>query len=225
MPSSTITDSRTRLLHFLDLDDYGLAAVPSERKGEAKREVADFLQNEILRFLDRGTSPVKGEGRFKRLSDKYSKKEKGGIRTSNLELEGDLKDSLQVQPGAGSFLRIGHTGSQVEKADGHNQISDRAQRWARAFGDEPFPRRRYIPDTGQEFVEGITSELRKIIGDFVPEEVTRAERPEVDVTVGTVTSSTAVPLPDTLERTTIGIDNLFSDDIIGDLLLDALERR
>lgn len=232
MPSSTLTDSRTRLLHFLDLDEYGLNEVPEEFRSEAKRDVADYLKNEVLRFLDRGNSPVEGEGRFRILSNKYSKTQKGGVRTSNLELEGDLKDSLIVEPASGSFIKIGHEGSQVEKADGHNQISDRARRWAASFSDEPFPKRRYIPDSNQRFTNSITSEVRKIIGDFkklAPESIRPEEEIEDDfdflVSTGTRTESIESPRQRESGTSFIDINNLFSDDIIEDLLADALRRR
>jgi hypothetical protein len=234
MPSSTFTDSRTRLVHFLDLDEYGLNDVPEEFRGEAKREVADYLKNEVLRFLDRGTSPVAGEGRFKILDTKYAKREKGGVKTSNLELEGDLKDSLIVEPSTGSFIKFGHEGSQTEKADGHNQISSRAQRWAASFDGAPFPKRRYIPDSGQRFTDSITSEVKKIINDFKrlgpePERPgladDEAEDFDFQITTGTRTSSTESPRQREAGLSFVDIDNLFSDDVIEDLLADALRRR
>lgn len=224
MPSSTITDSRTRLVHFLDLDEYGLREVPDSDKGLAKREVANYLKNEVLRFLDRGTSPVQGEGRFRILNSKYAKSQKGGVRTSNLELEGDLKDSLIVEPGQGSFIKFGHEGSQVEKADGHNQISSRAQRWALSFEGGPFPKRRYIPDTNQKFTDSITSEVRKIISDFVPTE-SESFSADVFITAGTRTDSTESPRQREEGTSFVEIDNLFSDDIIESLLAEALRRR
>ena len=92
MASTTQANGTDRIIHLLDLDDYGLRDVPNENKEAAKIEVAAFLLNEALRDMSNSTSPVKGEGRFRALDSDYAQREKGGARLSDLELEGDLKD-------------------------------------------------------------------------------------------------------------------------------------
>ena len=78
MASRTEVNPNNKLLHFLDLNEYGLSEITStDNQTLAKREVADYLLNEVLRQLDKGTSPVKGEGRFRRLDTDYAKKRKG----------------------------------------------------------------------------------------------------------------------------------------------------
>jgi phage gpG-like protein len=188
-------------------------------------EVADYLENEVMRTISKGVSPVKGEGNFQRLDAKYAKNFKGGSRTSNLELEGDLKDSLIVKPATGSFIKFGHEGAQVPKADGHNQISSKAKRWA--VGAE-MPKRRYIPDDGQKFKDNITSEIKKIIKDFsqVENNTVSIDEDNLDALLSS-TSIKEVASPEQRESGTsfVSIDDLFSDDSIDALLEDALRRR
>lgn len=228
MPSSTITDGNTRLVHFLDLNEYGLEDVPADKRGDVKAEVADYLKNEVLRFLARGTSPVKGEGRFRILKPNYARKFKGGVRTANLELEGDLKDSIIAEPSDGAFIKFGHEGAQVPKADGHNQISSKAQRWAVA---SRHPKRRYIPNSSQKFVDEITEEVINIVNEFKVIDTNdrsiyldNASKLKGAKSLGTETILTNAPI-DELNVNFIGIDDLFGDQAIEVLLLDALNRR
>lgn len=219
MPSRTEANGETTLVHFLDLNDYGLEGVPIERRSAAKVEVANFLRNEVLRRLSEGTSPVGGEGRFPILDPDYATNEKGGVRTSNLELEGDLKDSLIVRPEAGSFIKYGHEGSQVPKSDGHNQISLKAKTWARETG---FKKRRYIPDNGQTFDRGITREITTILNSF-RETINNPElSPDEDLLEGTSRISS---ISESEEGVGVSTSSLFSDSIIDALLNDARNRR
>jgi hypothetical protein len=220
MASQTFANGNTSLVHLLDLDEYGLGEINDDQvKERAKREVADYLKNEALRFLDRGTSPVQGEGRFKILEPEYAEKEKGGVRTSNLELEGDLKDSLLSEPATGSFVRFGHQGAQVPKADGHNQLSGKAQRWAL---ENEFPKRRYVPDNGQRFVGEIENEIRSIIRSYarVGEE-RRVEEIEDLANIGPSISETSANLNDEDFVTT---QDFFSDDVLNRFTEELLRR-
>ncbi len=210
MASETIANGSDQIIHRLDLNEYGLRDVPDQDKTKAKKDVADYLENQILRDISNSTSPVKGEGRFRVLDPKYAKL-KGGGRQSNLELEGDMLDDFSVTPeGGNSFLAVGHTGSEVPKADGNNQLSGKARAWARSNGH---PKRRYIPDDNQVFVTKITSEIRNIIQDFVPSPGTISVEPTIS----------SVSIGD--DSSLVTIDDLFSDDVIESLLQDALRLR
>lgn len=212
MPSETIANGTDQIIHRLDLNEYGLLDVPQEQQKEAKKEVADFLVNEILRDINRSTSPVKGEGKFARLEPEYAVRDKAGNRLSNLELEGDLLDSFRVEDAEGSYLNIGHLGDQVPKADGHNQLSSKAKSWAKAI---KYPRRRYIPDDGQKFVPKITGEITEIIENYIPQFSEQSEE-----FAGVIESTTETP-----EGVEVTNTDFFSDDLIDDLLEDALRRR
>lgn len=152
-----------KVIKILDLAEYGLLDVPPSERQAAKQEVADFLENEIIRYVTRGESPVEGEGRFQKLNKDYAKKEKGGNTRANLQLEGDLLDSLLAKSTYGTKLKVGHEGGQAPKADGHNQLSAEAKNWANKTG---FPKRRYIPDEDQTFKGPILTEVRSIIDEF-----------------------------------------------------------
>jgi len=212
MASETIANGTTEILHRLDLTEYGLEDVPQESKAVAKKDVADYLANQILREVNSGRSPVQGEGRFKRLEPEYSLREKGGSRLSDLENEGDLLNDFKVSLDDGPFLEVGHKGSQTPKADGHNQLSSKAKTWARKTG---FPRRRYIPDDGQTFTKPIVSEIREIIGEY---KVLASNQEALDLSFGGGAAIT------TADQTSTTTTDLFGDDVIDALLEDALAR-
>ncbi len=211
MTSETIANGTSEIIHRLDLNEYGLEDVPITNRQEAKQEVADYLENQILRDVNKGVSPVHGEGRFKRLEAEYAVREKGGTRLSNLEDEGNLLTDFDVSLDEGSFLEVGHKGSQTPKADGHNQLSGKAKAWARQTG---FPRRRYIPDDNQKFTPKITDKIRNILDEFKAPAIR-----QIDVTP-TISSTITTP-----KQTTVTTDTLFSDDVIDSLLNDAIARR
>ena len=215
MPNDTEANGIDRIVHTLDLNDLGMEDVPVEARTRVKEEVAQFLEEEILRDVSNGTSPVQGEGRFRRLSKDYAE-DKGGGRTSNLELEGDLLSDFFVKKTRGNKVKLGHEGSETPKSDGHNQLSSKAKEWARRKG---FPRRRYIPDEGQQFKRRILDGIRNIIDEATVARPSRrrADGPEVEVEPTEVlTGATEQPLTET----SITIDEVFTESG-----LDAFLRR
>jgi len=214
MASRTEANGDTRIVHYLDLKELGLEDVLENTKLLAAREASDFIKNQILREVSNGESPIAGEGRFKRLDVDYAKKEKGGRRISDLELEGDLKDSLISEPSRDGFIKLGHEGGEVPKADGHNQLSAKAKAWAT---QKDFPRRRYIPDDNQKFNNTILSGVKGIIDGHKRAPV----RERQDSDASTFASDDSVTTPVTVSNTS----DIFSDDVIDDLLNDAFSRR
>lgn len=212
MASRTEANGESVLVHYLDLKEYGLEDVPREFIEDVKQEVADYLQDEILRKVSDGVSPVSGEGRFRRLKEEYAIREKGGRRLSDLENEGDLKDSLIVEPEGDSFIVIGHRGEQVPKADGHNQLSSKASSWASQNG---FPRRRYIPDSSQRFDSDITAGIKDIVQTF------RRRAPARQESLGEEVDQIR---PSSTQRSSL-LDSFFSDNVIEALLKEAQARR
>lgn len=224
MASRTEANGRDRLFHLLDLNELGLEEVADSDKPRVVREAADYLKNQTLREIATGNSPVQGEGRFRILDPNYAREQKGGVRTANLELEGDLKDSLISAPHKEHFIKYGHEGEQVPKADGHNQMSLKAKAWARSGNH---PKRRYIPDSNQEFDSNIVTGIRRIIDQNKRREVVREEIEEVE-TEETLTIATLFDDGPTRPATTTTIGtqaDLFSDDIISELLDEAFRRR
>lgn len=221
MPNDTEANGVDRLVHILDLNDLGMEDVPREARSRVKEEVADFLEEEILRDIASGTSPVQGEGRFKRLDQDYARNEKGGNRTSNLELEGDLLTDFFVKKTRGNKIKIGHEGSEVPKSDGHNQLSTKAKEWASKNG---FPRRRYIPAEGQKFKRRIVDGIKGIIDANTVTTSRRdsdTEEFEVPITPDEVVTGQTDNI---LENQSVSLEGALSDESIEAFFNNALRR-
>jgi len=121
------------------------------------KEVKDFVIEEVLNRVGGGDSPVKGERAFAKLNKTYAKKQKGGNRTPNLELKGDMLDSLTVKE-KGDKLTLSVSKKENDKAEGHNQLGRKSS---------PLPKRRFIPAQKQGFNKEITSEIASIVNDEV----------------------------------------------------------
>jgi len=145
----------------LDLDN-----VDRSLHREVKNRVGTYLRDAILSDLADGRSPVQGQS-FSLLSKKYAKDEKGGNRTPNLRLEGDLLDALDFKNRLeGLEIGIFKTGEQG-KADGHNN-----------FSGESKQQRRFIPDTKDVFRPSIMRRVNDIIKEYEsrPESRDREQR-------------------------------------------------
>lgn len=130
-----------------------LSKVPDSRKAQVKEEVGEFIVGSTLRMLSGGQSPVSGEV-FPRLSSEYADSEKNGDTTPNLDLEGDMLNSLEAKNKSGDEIEVGiFKSSEVPKADGHNNFS----------GDSTLPRRRFVPTERQSYKREIQSGIDRII--------------------------------------------------------------
>jgi hypothetical protein len=206
--------SVTEVSKLIQLD---LDGVPSERVAAVKKEVGDYLIEEILRHVGDGKSPVAGES-WKKLSQAYADEYKGGNRTPTMQLFGDLLDSLTARDAGGTAIKLGHFGSeQAPKADGHNQHSLEARFWA---ASRDFPKRRYIPEDGQRFKSSIERGIQEIVDSY---RVRREEREGFEVT--RISERFTGAGEETADVIRVGIDDLFSDDVIEELYNQALRRR
>lgn len=168
-----------------------LSKVPRSRRSDVKEQVGEFIVTEILRKVEEGRSPVSGRGSFKKLSKQYASEEKGGDRTANLELDGDMLDALTSKNRKGDTIEVGiFKSSQVPKADGHNNFS----------GDSKLPTRRFIPKGDESFKRDIMTGVKRII------ELNESLTPQ-DLDIETVEPSTSQTASQT---TSINISNLFS---------------
>lgn len=199
---SSVTEVSKELT--LDLSD-----IPRNKVKEAKEEVRAYLIDEILRSVEQGVSPVEGEGRFRILTPDYAREEKGGNRTANMELEGDMLNALTSKNKRGDKIEVGIYGANAPKADGHNQISGEAKAWASRTGRSKY-KRRFIPDERQTFSKKIMDGVDDILDEY------RVEGVEVGQVESTVTTE---------ETTQVTVSDLFSDRAIDALLKDALKRR
>ena len=176
----------------LDLSD-----VPRNQRAAVKQEVGNFVVEEILRSVSSASSPVSG-GRYKKtLSQEYADAEKGGNRTANLELEGDMLDSLEFKnTRAGVEVGI-FKASEVPKADGHNNFS----------GQSKLPTRQFIPKENEKFKRNIESGIKNIVNQFKVDEQPRTTfRPILGVSE-----------PEAIE---VVVGDLFADDIFEQFLRD-----
>ena len=221
---------------ILDLDK-----VPDTQKTKVKKEVADFLYNEVLRYVGNGKSPVAGENtNFKILNKAYADREKQGNRKPNLQLEGDLLrvDLRSEALVEADVIRIGHynvstADTEGEKADGHNQHTAKAQAWALPTPKKDGklgksrPRRRYIPSEGQVFRDDIMDGVKNIISRYETDDTAdiladalKAALERSGVSVGQVT---AVRTGEAAQAESISIEDVLSDEFIADLIGDRLD--
>lgn len=126
-----------------------------------KKEIGDYLVEEILHHVGSAKSPVTGDS-FDALSEKY-KKFKSKISSNpipNMELFGDMLDSLKFEI-TRTGIEVGIFDSeQAKKADNHNKFSAKSKGTA-------VPKRQFIPNKKekQNFHKNILEEVEKIIKD------------------------------------------------------------
>jgi hypothetical protein len=133
------------------------------QKTRVMGQISDFVLTKVLQDVGSAKSPVTGR-KFKRLSKDYALKKAGDVGNSrpNLELDGDMLDSLTVVHKSGALsLEVG-SGLQNSKADGHNNHS----------GQSSLPRRAFIPD------EGRNEDFRPAIRDGIARIINRAVKAE-----------------------------------------------
>lgn len=148
---------------FDPFDVTGLDSPATKRESRAAlKDIAEYVRDEILQFVGDSTSPVAGYGKFKSLSKNYKEFKKGvsGSSEANMELYGDMLDSLEYKI-TGDKIQIGwFSGDQAAKADGHNNFS----------GESDLPLRRSIPGKGETFKKSIVKGMKEIAKDFLPED-------------------------------------------------------
>jgi hypothetical protein len=147
----------------VELDLYGGQKLPKRVRDRIADEVGNYLVETTLISIEQGKSPVSGEGSFKALSPDYKalKKREGGTPKPNLEFNGDLKDQLNFEQ-TKNGVKVGVFGDRAGAADGHNNLS----------GKSKLPKRRFLPDEGQNYKSDTRKEVDRIIADIIAEEST-----------------------------------------------------
>ena len=145
---------RSVIYEFDPFKDLGLKQPKNASKREILEDVGDYLVESILVEVSKTNSPVKGHGKFPKLSPEYKKfkRKEGAGGQPNLELEGDMLEALKYTTKGGK-IQIGIKGKQGDKADGHNNHS----------GDSKLPLRRFIPKDSETFKQGIIKGVKDII--------------------------------------------------------------
>jgi hypothetical protein len=147
---------------YFEFDPFEIVGVEAPEdpfdRATARREIADLVLGEVLDYVARGASPVKG-GKWKySISDDYAdrKADWSNQLFANMEMTGDMLDSLEVWQ-VGGKLRLGiRDKDEAKKADGHNNHS----------GKSRLPAREFIPKEGGTFKRPILSAIREIIRDI-----------------------------------------------------------
>lgn len=144
---------------FDPFDLVGVAKPKRRNIAAARREIADYVLDEVLNYVGDGKSPVKN-GTWKRSLTPEYKKRKAELSSelfANMELTGEMLDSLEVTVRRDGKLELKIEGDQAPKADGHNNHSGRS----------PLPAREFIPKKGQTFKRQITSGIREIAREAI----------------------------------------------------------
>lgn len=132
------------------------ALMSDEAKARVVDRVGVFLVEQILGSVSGQESPVSGE-KWPALSKDYKafKKGEGAAPVANMELTGDMLNSLTFRP-TNKGVEVGFFGDQADKADGHNKLSGR---------ENNTPKRRFLPSEGQSFKSDIQSGIDSIIAE------------------------------------------------------------
>lgn len=143
--------------------NYANVKVSGDKRKEILEDLKDFIKVRILEDVGEGISPVTGK-QWAGLSKEYKKKKakEAGNTKANLELFGEMLDSLDVID-FGNGLRVTVSDDQMAKADGHNNFS----------GKSKLPERKFIPNAkaGEDF----SKELKKEIIDIVESQIDDTE--------------------------------------------------
>lgn len=127
-------------------------------KKKGKSALKDVYKKEIVESIERGVSPVKGQGRFQQYSESYKDAISAGRysrfakrkRPVNLKLSGDLLKSIFVKVTNKGLL----IGFDNKLADIHNN---------RGAGKSKAVRRMLPTKEGEEFSRSITIRAREVL--------------------------------------------------------------
>ena len=161
MAAKRLVKTNSKVMSFIDLNDYGLNEVPADQRQSVKEQVGEFVVSKILRSLRNTRSPVAGEPYKSTLSDAYKKlkSSQGGGTKANLRHFGDLLNSLTYEPGPGGEVGIGHlAGRGIDGRPNPRKCVGHCH-----FERSKLPRRRYLPAKGQSFKKEIEGGIANIV--------------------------------------------------------------
>lgn len=130
--------------------------VPKKKRQEALEEVAEFVKEQTLQRTGEGRTSVKGGRWVKGLTPEYKKKkaEESSVDFANLELQGEMLDSLNTGVrGKKVFIEVGE--DQRGKAEGHL-----TGKYGKHSSIRP---RQFMPVGDQELAPEIMAGVRKIL--------------------------------------------------------------
>ena len=137
----------------LDLD------IPRDKQAEALAAAAEYLKEIMLDYIGEGKSPVSGGKWVRGLTKEYLKRkgEESSVDFANLELSGDLLDSLTVDTN-GNKIVIDVADDQRDKAEGH---------LTGLYGEKSRIRpRQFMPQGDGEFKKDVMKKLRELLEEY-----------------------------------------------------------
>lgn len=160
-------DKVTKRINLSEFPDW--EQVPASKREEVKAEVSEFIIDSILEAVASQRTPVAG-GKYKKgLSPAYRefKKTQSSSVTANMELTGDMLDSLTWEDLGGNSLEVGFFDpTEAAKAHGHTT------------GARNLPKRQIIPSAKENFKRRIDDGIKGIVAEFAEEKKPVAETDE-----------------------------------------------
>ena len=142
-----------------------------ENKQAALDEVGEFIRDSILDHLGEASTPVSGGAYKATLSPDYKKfKSKiSGNTSANMELYGDMLDSLEykIDESAGTVTIGIFDESEARKAYGHH-TGFKGHPNAKMRGNKN--KRQFIPNSSQSFKDEITRGIQRILDEYASED-------------------------------------------------------
>ena len=154
--------TKTKVSYTVDLEEEmdELDVAPGKRKKAALEAGREALR-QIKEYTSNTESPVKNQGTFKDLSEKYAdfKSKQGQPAIPNLRLNFKMLNSMEVESTKKGFtLRI-KNGTEKKKAYNHNTKKDKINK---------LPKRQFIPDDtkDQELKKPIRNKYLRKLKDY-----------------------------------------------------------
>ncbi len=138
----------------LDLD------IPRSKRREALETAASFLKEAVLEYIGDAKSPVAGGKWIRRLEPAYREKkiEESGVDFANLELTGDLLDSLSAQVNRGKVV-FDVAEDEYGKAEGN---------LTGIYGEnsKKVKPRQFLPQGKETFKKSILEDLKALLQEY-----------------------------------------------------------
>jgi hypothetical protein len=134
--------------------------IPRSKRREALETAASFLKEAVLEYIGDAKSPVAGGKWIRRLEPSYREKkiEESGVDFANLELTGDLLDSLDVDVNKGKVI-FDVSEDEYRVAEGH--ISG-------IYGEnsKKVKPRQFLPQGKETFKKSILEDLKALLQEY-----------------------------------------------------------
>lgn len=148
--------------YVLELDEFGIE-IPKKKMRDALNEVASFLEIELLNYYEGLNSPVSGGKWRSQLTKEYARKkaQEVGSTVANLELSGDLLNSLKITPKIRANEIVIDVGKrEYGKSEGHI-----TGQYGKGKMEKDY-RRQFLPQGNEKFKRGILTNIKNILKEY-----------------------------------------------------------